>query len=225
MFKNTRSFFNKITNEVELLKNFWIYGTQVAYILYQIYTLCTANSLWYAHLVLLIVSVAYFIFYSITVNSEIEGSQKERKAQRKILKRRIRSTKKIYVYLKYVINAFILSISMYTIIVSPETVHPLNIILTSFLAVLLIVEVLLEIIVAFVKSRCDMFVEALKDDFSAPVDAVKSIFKKKESSQDSDNPPTRIYSLKRLIHEKFKKFKGNAETEDYTDKTNEEETV
>ena len=255
MFDNTGAIITKTKKDILLLFSFFTFSTQIFYILYQIFALCTSDKFWYAHLILLIASTSYFLFFIAITNMKVEipkGLNRRRKKELKKIKKEINErkkfVKKIYKYVKYVINGCTLSISMYTIIVYPNAVHPLSILFTTFLFVLLILQILLEIVSAVIMARLEMFRIAFKDDISSvlkPIETVKNIFKR-NNSDDSNNgtsyqekdPETTgaknttrdvlgsVASIVKFGVEKFtNKSKNQVNSSSRTDTVEEEETV
>ena len=63
MFDYTRTLFNKTVKDVTTAFTIFHFGTQIIYIAYLFYLLFTPNNIWYLHLSLLVVSIAFFIFH------------------------------------------------------------------------------------------------------------------------------------------------------------------
>ena len=69
---------NKTRNDVDTAITVFRFGTQIIYIAYLIYLLITMSSIWYLHLALFVISVAFLIFDLVTTNviSELRDAKK-----------------------------------------------------------------------------------------------------------------------------------------------------
>ena len=189
MFDYTRTLFNKTVKDVTTAFTIFHFGTQIIYIAYLFYLLFTPNKIWYLHLSLLVVSIAFFI-YDIISSQNIVAIKKERpnRAGKKLRNMRLKLAKqqkatvaKIKFYTSHCVKLFVLASALYPIIVAPDTVHPLSIMCTTVMVLLWILLVIFEIAKIMLEGRKDLFIEALQADVefvTKPVNAVKKFFGK-----------------------------------------------
>lgn len=189
MFDYTRTLFNKTIKDVTTAFSIFHFGTQGIYIAYLTYLIFTPNNIWYLHLSLLAISVA-FLVYDIVSSQTILALKKEKPNRfgKKLHKKRLTLAKqqkatvaKIKFYASHSIKLFVLASAFYPIIVAPETVHPLSIMCTTVMVLLWILLVIFEIVKIMLEGRKELFLEALQADVefvTKPVNAVKKFFGK-----------------------------------------------
>lgn len=188
MFDYTKAIFNKTMSDLKLFAKVWTIGTLGVYIAYLIYALIAHSGFLAANIILLVLSVAYFVFNLIVI---IKGNE--------LLKSRKRFAKKTYKYSKYVINSVTLITALYSIWLSPYNVHPFKLLITVFMAIMLVVQLALEVSVTIVEKRFSMFIEAFNADIefvTKPVNTVKNVFKKitgQEVEPEKEYSKDRIY--------------------------------
>lgn len=188
MFDYTKAIFNKTMSDLKLFAKVWTLGTLGVYIAYLIYALAAQSGFLAANIILLILSVAYFVFNLILI---IKGSE--------LLKSRKRFAKKTYKYSKYVINSVTLITALYSIWLTPDNVHPFKLLITVFMTIMLVVQIALEVSVTIVEKRFNMFIEAFNADIefvTKPVNTVKNVFKKitgQEVEPEKEHSKDRIY--------------------------------
>lgn len=207
MLDYTRTLLNKTVKDVTYAFNIFHFTTQAVYIAYLTYMLIRPNNIWYLHLSLFIISLA-FLIYDIIVSKMIRNLKNERpkrsakKAHRqRILKFRLDRAKyqKIKFYASHVLKLFVLASAFYPIVVYPETVHPLSIICTTVMALLWILLVIFEIVKLMFEAKKDMFMEALQADFefvTKPINKIKDKFSfitGKETEEKEKPTQNRIY--------------------------------
>lgn len=170
MFDYTKAIFGKTLSDLKRLEKAWSFSTISVYIAYLIYAIAANYGILTANIILLSLSVAYFVFYLVVI---IKGSE--------ILKSRKRFAKKAYRYLKYMINTATLITALYNISVHPYDTHPLRLIAVIFMTMLLLIQLVLEVSITVVERRFNMFIEAFYADIefvTKPVNTVKNVFKR-----------------------------------------------
>lgn len=188
MLDYTKAIFNKTLSDLKLFAKIWTISTLAVYISYLIYAIAASSGILAANIILLTLSCIYFALY---LYMTITGSD--------ALKSRRKLIKKSYKYSKYVINSVTLATALYSIGVAPESVHPFKLLATVFMAIMLIVQLVLEVSVSIVEKRFNMFVEALRADIefvTKPVNTVKNVFKKitgQEVEPEKEKSKDRIY--------------------------------
>ncbi len=188
MFDYTKAVFNKTMSELKLFERIWTISTLGVYIAYLIYAISAGSGFLVANIVLLVLSALYFAFYLVMIIKGLE-----------LLKAKRRLAKKSYKYSKYVINSITLFSALYSIWLSPYDVHPFKLLITVFMAIMLVVQLALEVSVTIVEKRFNMFIEAFYADIefvTKPVNTVKNVFKKitgQEVESEKERSKDRVY--------------------------------
>lgn len=189
MLDYTKAIVAKTKKDLDTSVTVFKFSTQILYIAYLIYLLFTFSNIWYLHLALLIISIAFLIFDLITTNhihalSELKGSlfgNRNHKAKLRNAKRKKETVRKIKFYLSHTLKLIVLAASLYPMIASPDTVHPISIICTTIMALAWLFLIVLEAFKMIFSARMDLFYEAIHADMefiSKPVSAVKNTFNK-----------------------------------------------
>ena len=195
MFDYTKAIFNKTMSDLRLFAKIWTLGTLGVYIAYLLYATISTSEFLAANIVLLVLTVAYFVFNLILIT---KGSE--------LLKARKRLAKRAYKYSKYVINSVTLITALCSIWLNPYDVHPFKLLITVFMAIMLVVQLALEVSVTIVEKRFNMFIEAFNADIefvTKPVNTVKNVFKKitgQEVAPEKSPSKDRVY-LDELIEQ------------------------
>lgn len=199
MFDYTKALYQKTLDDISAIRNAYkIFNicAQLLFIAYQIYILVIGNAIWYAHLSLLIVSVAFFVFDIVTSDSiksitETISHKKERRSAIRALNKKRKLVSKIKKYVFYALKAFILGTSIYTIVVDPQSASVFSIVSTTVMTMILLADmafaVIKRIVTDILENRINMFKEALKADVASPLNKAKDFFKK-ITGQESDEP-------------------------------------
>ena len=235
MLDYTRAIFHKTKKDLDTALTFFQFGTQILYITYLICILFTKSSIWYLYLSLLIISVAFLAFdiatrYGIKSLKDVGISllgNKERKEKLYRVKQNRRNIRKIKFYTSHILKLSVLASSLYPIIASPYSVHPIHIILATVMAFLWIMQIVFEILRLILEDRFDLFIEAMHADIeriTKPVNTVKNAFKKlvgKEVEEPAEPTKERIY-LDSLVEQR-KAEKEAAKAEKAAEKAKNEE--
>lgn len=170
MFDYTKAIFYKTMSDLKLFARIWTIGTLGVYIAYLIYAIAANSGFLAANIILLVLSLLYFAFYIAVIIKDFE-----------LLKARRKLARKTYKYLKYVINSITLITALYSIWLSPYSVHPFKLLITVFMSIMLVVQLALEVSITIIEKRFNMFIEAFNADIefvTKPVNTVKNVFKK-----------------------------------------------
>ena len=189
MLDYTKAILNKTRNDLDTAITLFRFGIQIIYIAYLMYLLITMSNIWYLHLTLLIISVAFLIFDLITVNviSEIKDTKaslfsgKKRRAKIFEVKRKRRTVRQIKFYVSHTLKLFVLAASLYPMIATPESVHPISIVCTTIMALMWLMLIVFEVLRMMLEGRMALFIEAMHADMeivSKPVRTVKNAFHK-----------------------------------------------
>lgn len=209
MLDYTRTLFNKTVKDVTAAFTVFHFGTQIIYVSYLTYLLFTPNKIWYLHLPLLAISLAFLVYDVISSRSILQiKRERPHRSARRMHKQRLSQAKqkkatvtKIKFYVSHSIKLFVLASALYPIIVAPDTVHPLSIMCTTVMVLLWILLVIFEILKIMLEGRKDLFLEALQADVefvTKPVNAVKKLFGK-EVDEPAEPTKERAY-LDGLVH-------------------------
>lgn len=231
MFDYTKAIFKKTEKDLETALRIFQLGTQILYIAYLIYLVLRQSSIWYLHLTLLIISVAFLAFDIIThknlsqVKKEKVTFLKKKEHKHKLKKiRKLRSNiRKWKFYIAHLLKAFVLASAFYPMIASPYSIHPLSIICTTVMAFMWIIQIIFEVLRLILEDRGAMFIEALHADvefITKPVNTVKNAFKRiigKEVEEYPEPTDERVY-LDKLV-EKNRSSKTSAKSEARTEKS------
>ena len=207
MLDYSRALLSKTQKDLEKALTIFQLGTQILYIAYLFYLLFTPNDIWYLHLSLLIVSVAFFVFDIVSRNGikSIKSSRfsfaKKLHYKQKLAraKKQRNNVRKIKFYTAHVIKLFVLTSMFYPIVVAPETVHPLSIMCTTVMVLLWFLQIIFEVLRFVLEGRGELFMEALHADVefvTKPVSAVKDTFNKilgKDVEEKPEPTKARLY--------------------------------
>ena len=225
MLDYTRSILDKTKKDFEITLTLFQFGTQIAYILYLIYVLFTHSSIWYLYLALLVVSVIFFIFDVSSKRDVISLKEMtvrfwHRKKHKEALshaKKKRKTIKQLKFYISHGLKMLVLASSLYPIITSPYSVHPINIIFTTIMALLWIVQIVLEAMKVMVNARMDMFSEALHADIelvTKPINAIKNKFKQLTGKEIEEAEPSKHRAKLDEIVEEWREEKAAKKAEE-----------
>ena len=238
MFKHTgkltvRTFkdISKIFTLISFIRSFRVSCiTQVVYMLYLVYMLVTANLIWYIYLTLLLISISFFIYNIISYN-RINRLEKNKPSFWRIIKRykhnkiisdAKKSKKKIErinFYISHILKFIIFATSFCQILISPNSVHPISMILTTIFAIIWLIEIVLDVLRLIIEKRLKMLKEAFSADMefiTKPVNAVKNTVKSiigKEVDEKNSSNEERSESITDWLDARISKLKRNTKTE------------
>ena len=208
MLKHTRKLINQTIDDFRSLCAFFSYTTQIIYIIYLAYLLITPTAIWYIHLALLLISLPFFIYDIISTNN-INRIREEKPRFWRIFKRRKYNEvithakksktkiKRIKNYTSQILKLVVLAVSFYPIIVSPNSIHPLSIICSTFMAIMWLLSLALELVTLIVEKRFEMFEEALSADMefiTKPINAIKNTVSRIIGNDDKEDESTEARS-------------------------------
>lgn len=139
--------------------------TQLLYILYLSYALCTNAGKQWANIPLLILSVAYFIFFMIMSHGE---TSKKKKQTKTIVTR-------IFKRCKQLIKLLTLIVMLYGIYATTQRVSPFSVILSAMMIVGWILQIVFEIILRIFVGRVQFIFEGLEADYEKLVQPAKTV--------------------------------------------------
>lgn len=193
-YQNTYGVVLKLKKDIDIIQKIVDFIVQIIFLglySYSIYKNINNVLLLIIYSVLLVVSIAYFIFYIITLNNTS-----------RIFKKKIKyKVKKSVKYIKLMISATTLGIAVYEII--NFEVSDFTKILTITSAISFGVQILIELVTMFVNKYIDLFTESIKMDYEDS-DLIKNSVKAITKAKDiKDNPIGELLSIVDIIPEKL----------------------
>ena len=204
MLTYTKAAGKKILQDLQKIALVCSVVTQLFYIFYLLYATWNDIGVFYIDLVLLILSCAYFGFFLYNHNF---GKKKEIAL----------TVKSIFKWSKRLIKLVNLGIMIYGIVYTATKPDALSIVLTALVAILWLVDLLLEIAVKVIKSWWQLFLEGIQADLEVitkPVNTVSNFFKKVTGKEvEEPSPPTKRRLLLNRLVEKVKRDKREKKLE------------
>ncbi|MBE7100966.1 MAG: hypothetical protein E7364_05085 [Clostridiales bacterium] len=185
MFDYTKTAVNKIVADFKKFFHRFSVCAQIVYIAYLIYALFANTELWIINTILLVISVAYFIFFLIATAKDAD----------KKLKKRVKT---IFTRCKQVIKLFTLGIMLYGIWQTSTHVDPLSVILTALMIVGWVLQILFEVIFTFFLNKVNFVWEAVqadREEITKPVKNIGNFFKRitgKEIEEEKEPTKNRL---------------------------------
>ena len=185
MFDYTKTAVNKIVADFKKFFHRFSVCAQIVYIAYLIYALFANTELWIINTILLVISVAYFIFFLIATAKDAD----------KKLKKRVKT---IFTRCKQVIKLFTLGVMLYGIWQTSTHVDPLSVILTALMIVGWVLQILFEVIFTFFLNKVNFVWEAVqadREEITKPVKNIGNFFKRitgKEIEEEKEPTKNRI---------------------------------
>ncbi len=224
MLDYTKAALTKTINDTKKIAYFCSISTQLIYIAYLIYALCAGVGFSAVNIILLVLSVLYVGYYSLTLYPR---GKKERRARY--------DARRIYKYTKLTLQALTLIFMIYGIFMASSEKSTVTIMFAAVSLVFWILSLLLEVTIAVLNSYKDLLIEGLKADLEVitkPIDAAKGFVRRitgKEEPKKEERAPSKRRLLLDAIVGKAKANKSEEKRrrtapdkeEDFEDKTNE----
>lgn len=177
MLDYTKTAIKQIEKDVKRLAFLCSITTQLIYIAYLIYALCTDRGVFAVNIALLVLSAVYFAFY-------IYANLQEFKAKTK------RIVRIVFKRCKQFIRVYTLGVMIYGLCITAGNASLASILLTVFMVLGFIADILFEILIRKIVKRSKMFVEAMKADFQEanPIRTVGNFFRKMTGREVHEDP-------------------------------------
>lgn len=212
MFDYTKSILIKTYNDLNLTIRFaraFNLVAQLLFIAYQAYMTFSGSPIWYVHLALLIVTASYFVFDMIMTHAISDTllsapSKKAGSQLAKELKGKKHAFRKVKKLIAYSLNSVVITFAIITMAIYPEKATPFAIVSTTLMVVIILLDLLFELVLKVATDRTRLIVEALKIDTKAPIDKIKSTFRKwlrKDNTEEPEPSKDREY-LDSLVSER-----------------------
>lgn len=168
--------------------------TQILYIAYLVYALFSSSGLLVANIILLVLSVGYFVFFLIATRKNADKKLKT-------------VVKTIFTRCKQVIKFFTLGVMVYGIWLTANEVTPLSLILSALMIAGWVLQIVFEILIKFLTARVNLIIEGLEADYenmTKPVRSVGNFFKKITGKEVEEKEPTktRLFLDKKVVEAK-----------------------
>ena len=161
MFNYTRGVLNKTIEDIKNLLFAINISSMLIYIVYLVYAIITNSKTLLTNIPLLAVVSLYFIFYIVKHDDIDKDSQNVKK-----------KIKKIYVWIKIVIKAVSLAITILGFYHASTTPNFFSIALTAIMLIGWLLSILFEIVSIIIQKRANLFIEAFEMD----IDKIKAPF-------------------------------------------------
>lgn len=201
MLDYTKAAFLKIVNDFKRVAYLLNVTTQILYIAYLIYALFSGAGVIWANIVLLGLSVAYFIlFLCMTAGRVLEPTTKAQQIVHIIFKR-----------CKQVIKLFTLGVMLYGLYATTKRVTPVSVVLNALMIVGFVLQIIFEIIFYIVKTRAQLLLDGIQADLefiTKPAAKVGNFFKKltgKDVEPEKEKSKTRVWLDERVEQNKAEK--------------------
>lgn len=153
MFIYSRAVLFKISEDIKKFAFIFSLLTQIIYIGYLVYALIAGSGIFYANIILLVLSYTYSVF--IVIN-RIKQSKKPEDSEKNV--------KKIYRRAKICINALTLGATLYGIFIATSSPDTASVIFASFTTITWLLSVLLEIVVVIFEKYSELVAAAIEKD-------------------------------------------------------------
>lgn len=187
MLDYTTAAFHKIKSD--FLKVLYVFNvsTQGLYIAYLAYVLFSGKGNVWVNASLLLLSAAYYVFFLVMSGKESKGAKTTKKIVAVIYRRS-----------KQLIKLYTLIVTVYSICITTTNATPIAVLLTAFMLVGFILQIVLEIVYSIVVSRLNLLVEGLKADVEPIVKPVKSVDSFLKKMKGEEVAPVKEKSKARL---------------------------
>ena len=197
MLDYTKAAFKKTVDDFKRIDYIRNVLTQLVYIAYLVYALVVAKDYLWANILLLTLSVAYFVFFLFATTGK-----------RKADKRTKSLVKSIYKRCKQLIKLFTLGLTVYGFCLTANHFTPISLFFVALMIVGWILQIVFEIILRIFVNRVNLFMEGLEADYQnliKPAKTVGNFFKKltgKEIEPEKEPTKNRLLLDKKVAQAK-----------------------
>lgn len=206
MFKRTRSVLNYELNNIKRFAFGVNLFAQVVYVAYLVLSIVLNSGMLWSKIALLVVSIAYFVFFVVTNKRLMTDDEKDTRNK----------WKKLYGYSKKVINFLVIAISIVQLCLYPNEHSTINILLTMGLTLVYIATIFIDVFVGKIKTEAKTIFTAIQLDLeeispARPINFVREkvglvVYKKEHNQKIVENIDVIVKEQMPLIKEE-KKFK------------------
>ncbi|MBQ8685005.1 MAG: hypothetical protein IJ514_02390 [Clostridia bacterium] len=208
MFDYTKAAITKVVDDFKRLDYVRNIATQILYILYLVYALVAGAGIFIANALLLLLSVAYFVFFMIVTTGKLTRA----KAQTR------KTVRRVFTRCKQLVKLFTLGVMVYGIYAATTHVTPLSVVLSALLIVGWVLQLVFEVVFRFFVNRASFLIEGLEADYEnlvKPAKTVGNFFKKltgKELEPEKERTKTRVWLDEKVAENKAEKKEKKART-------------
>ena len=197
MFDYTKAAVEKLVEDFKKVVYALTLGTQIAYVLYLCYALLAPSGNPIINGLLLVLSLSYLVFFLVMTEYGKTPDGKQTK----------RLVKKIYGICKKLIKLYTLGIAVYGLCMTANNVNPLSLILTVFMVVGFVLQIIFDTLLGIISKRVNLIIEAViadKNNLVQPVKTVGNFFKKLtgQEIEPETEPSKNIAMLDQRIEKK-----------------------
>ena len=189
MFEHTRAVLDKTVSDFRRFIWGFALFVQLFYIGYLAYSVFSNNGNMIINISLLVVSVAYFIFYVVTY----EKNDKQSKEMKRMIKRALK-------WYKISTSALTLITMVYGIYSASGNPNPLSLILVAVMVIVWVMQVIFELAYYAIEARVNLFKAAFDVDIETikkPISAIDG-FVKRMKGEEVQTPSEPAYEKKAL---------------------------
>ena len=182
MIDYTKAAVNKLISDFKRFFYFFQIGAYIVYILYLVYALISQRGIVYVNVILLLLTAAYLTFFICYRQSEMQN------------KRLKQTVKTIFKWSKRGIKLFTIGVALYGIYYTAKEVTVISVVLSAFMLIGFILDILFEAVICFVTNKINFVYEAIQADVQTtlkPVTTVGNFFKKLKGEEVEVKEPTK----------------------------------
>ena len=178
MFDYTKTVIQKIKSDFNALVALFQFSTQVFYMLYLAYALIKGTGIWWINLLLLLLSIAFFVFSVLKKTGRLQDKTKNKQVKR------------VYLWCKRIIKLYPIGLMVYTVYATTQNVDTLSVLLTALMIVGWVLGIVFELLTYFLVSRFEMIIEGVKADCE-DLPVIGNFVKKKNDAGNPATPPSK----------------------------------
>ena len=170
MLDYTRAAFSQVVEDFKKIITCVNITTQVLTIAYLIYTLIAKTGVMIANAILLALSIAYFIYFLLTLHKENRKLTKQERAQKK-------NIKNLYNWCKRIVKLLPIGVAVYGLFVTNSDFTPLSLFFVLFMILGWILEFLCHLIKNYLQAKMDFLMAGIKADLEPIIKVVNTMNK------------------------------------------------
>ena len=209
MLDYTKVAANQIVSDFKKIAYFLGVVTQIFYIAYLIYAVAANTGIVWVNAALLVLSVAFFVFYVIIQNKKTKDKQKI-KAEKSLN----RTVTKIYKYCKLALRLYPLALSIYGMYGAAQSPSFLSVLLLCFTVICWAMQIIFELLIAVVTNRLTLLFDGVKADvteITKPFVSAANFFKRMTGKEVKAPEEPNKNQLK--LREKVEEYRAEREEE------------
>ena len=200
MFDYTRAALTKVVADLKRIAYVFSVTVQLIGIGYLVYAVALRVGIMWTNLLLLGLSVCYFVFFLITYS----------KKEKKIAKVK-RTTAKTYKWIKLTVKAYTLGVAVYGVYIATEHFTPISALFMTASALGWICQVAIELLVSYAEGKVGLIIEGIEADIqniTEPVTKTVNFVKRitgGEVTEEREEPSKKRLMLDKMVTEEREK--------------------